>query len=659
VLGLAGVGLLAALGWWWYASPPDTGAGSSRAQPVTASADRTVDAVAPPASLATAPQPPPSSPAPVTEDVPASTVAAPAAAAADPLPQFVTPRVKSQQQEQQQGLLPQLDGWQSEHDAELVQQQLQQLLDALLNGTDAGGLATLLTNDFACSPLRPGQLDRAYRDDTVLVQRATAAALQSASPLRGPAGLQQSLAALRTPLGSDAPIDAHVKVYGIKAQQNLLATRVRVELDARPPQRRAQVRSNWDCLWAVDGQQLRLSALRVADYEEVVARFADADWFVDSTAAVLGGNGSFHEQLVFGLDHWLQRIERAHRMHIFMASGIAIGDANGDQIDDLYVCQPGGLPNRLYLQNRDGTAIDVSMRARVDLLDSTSSALFVDLDNDGDQDLVLATLTGLLVMENDGAARFNLVGALPTDGADMQSLSAVDYDSDGDLDLYICLNFPKVTSETSDGSRSFVYHDANDGAANHLFRNNRIPDQEWTFTDVTRSSGLDVDNRRHSLAASWEDYDNDGDQDLYVANDYGQNCLYRNEGGRFVNVAAAAGVVDFGSGMSVSWGDYNRDGHFDLYVGNMFSSAGSRITPQPQFRPDLDNATRNILRRFAKGNSLFQNNGRGAFQEVGAAAGVEIARWAWSSLFVELNNDGWEDLVVANGYITSDDVGDL
>jgi len=93
-------------------------------------------------------------------------------------------------------------------------------------------------------------------------------------------------------------------------------------------------------------------------------------------------------------------------MHIFAASGLTVGDANGDGLDDLYVCQPGGLPNRLFLQTPEGTAVDFSVLAEVDWLDSTSSALFVDMDNDSDQDLVLATLTGLLVMENDGTARF-------------------------------------------------------------------------------------------------------------------------------------------------------------------------------------------------------------------------------------------------------------
>jgi hypothetical protein len=161
------------------------------------------------------------------------------------------------------------------------------------------------------------------------------------------------------------------------------------------------------------------------------------------------------------------------------------------------------------------------------------------------------------------------------------------------------------------------------------------------------------------LAAAWEDFDNDGDQDLYVANDYGQNCLYRNDEGQFINVADELNVVDFGSGMSVSWGDANHDGWMDLYVGNMFSAAGNRVATQSRFMAQSDEATRKLYQRFAKGNSFFENQNGLRFAEVGADAGVEMARWAWSSLFVDVNNDGWDDLFVANGFITADDDRDL
>ena len=161
------------------------------------------------------------------------------------------------------------------------------------------------------------------------------------------------------------------------------------------------------------------------------------------------------------------------------------------------------------------------------------------------------------------------------------------------------------------------------------------------------------------MASSWEDYDNDGDVDLYVANDFGRNNLYRNDGGRFVDVAAMAGAEDISAGMSVSWADYNRDGMMDLYVSNMFSAAGNRVAFQRQFKTNTQQTAREHFQRHARGNTLFENAGDGTFRDQSAAAAVTMGRWAWSSNFVDINNDGWEDLFVANGFMTGADNGDL
>ena len=210
----------------------------------------------------------------------------------------------------------------------------------------------------------------------------------------------------------------------------------------------------------------------------------------------------------------------------------------------------------------------------------------------------------------------------------------------------------------------FVYHDAENGAANSLFHNDSAGAGELAFTAVTQATGLDQNNRRWSFAASLEDFDDDGDQDLYVANYYGRNNLYRNESDpdgriRFVDIASTAGVEDSASGMSVAWGDYDRDGRMDVYVSNMFSAAGSRITSQDKFKTGTDDRIRDRFRRFARGNSLFRNAGD-QFEDVSIAANVNLGRWAWGSNFVDVNNDSWLDLVVANGYLSSDeDTGDL
>ena len=130
--------------------------------------------------------------------------------------------------------------------------------------------------------------------------------------------------------------------------------------------------------------------------------------------------------------------------------------------------------------------------------------------------------------------------------------------------------------------------------------------------------------------------------------------------GLFRDIATEAGVEDIAAGMSVSWGDYNRDGRPDLYVSNMFSKAGNRVAYQRRYRAGQSGSTRELYQRHARGNSLFENLGNGSFQDVSIEANVTMGRWAWGSNFVDLNNDGWEDIVVANGLVTSqEDTGDL
>ena len=148
-----------------------------------------------------------------------------------------------------------------------------------------------------------------------------------------------------------------------------------------------------------------------------------------------------------------------------------------------------------------------------------------------------------------------------------------------------------------------------------------------------------------------------------MSNDFGRNNLFRNDqlpggGIRFRDVAGELGVEDMASGMSVAWADYNRDGKMDLYVGNMFSAAGNRITSRRRFTGNRPN-TAQQLQRMARGNTLFQGSSDGSFHDVSETAAVTMGRWAWSSLFADLNNDGWQDLVVANGYLTNERTDDL
>jgi hypothetical protein len=431
---------------------------------------------------------------------------------------------------------------------------------------------------------------------------------------------------------------------------------------------RVQMNTRWKTEWESSGNSLQLQRLWVSTLEMVrVKPAAGAVVFSDATKRVLGGTAAYRDDLRYGIDYWIDRMEERAGITIGGWNGLAVGDADGDGLDDLYVCSTGGLPNRLFLHDEAGNLVDRAKEAGVDWLESTQAALLVDLDNDSDQDLVVGTLTGVMVHENDGNGHFEVRAALPFPAAMPFSLSAADYDLDGDLDLFAtCYNRRQgiEVAQRKLFERPVPYHDATNGGRNVLLQN--VGD--WKFRHVTKAAGLDSDDRRFSYAASWEDYDQDGDLDLYIANDFGRNMLYRNEFSpssrqptRFTEVAAAAGVRDFAAGMSVDWGDFDNDGWADLYVGNMFSSAGSRISRLSKFLPSAAGETKELFQRHARGNALFRNLGDGEkFADVSVEQGVTLGRWAWGSKFVDFNNDGWRDLVVANGFVTQpEDSGDL
>lgn len=444
------------------------------------------------------------------------------------------------------------------------------------------------------------------------------------------------------------------KVVSVEGADESLVTRLRFEASGHGPQQHLEQLGEWQCEWLVPAEAqapLRIRQLKVLNLEEVHWR-AEGLWFGDATAAVLAGNECYLPHLSQGISAWLDRVPRLLGMSIYGHHGLAVGDVDGDGLEDLYVCDAGGLPNRLFRQQPDGTALDASAAAGVDFLDYSTAALLIDVDNDGDQDLVVATRPNLLVAENNGQGSFQ-VRYQWTGLADPFSLAAADFDRDRDLDVYVCVYNPEPGGEEIPGP--LPYHDANNGGQNFLLANQG----DFQFKDVTAEVGLDQNNTRFSFAAAWEDYDNDGDLDLYVANDFGRNSLYQNDAGHFVDVAPDCGVEDIASGMSVAWGDYDRNGWMDVYVSNMFSAAGNRVTYQRRFEQGRDQQTTALVQRMARGNTLFANAGDGSFTDESVAAAVTMGRWSWASRFADLNNDGWQDLVVTNGYFSEPDRSDL
>ena len=162
--------------------------------------------------------------------------------------------------------------------------------------------------------------------------------------------------------------------------------------------------------------------------------------------------------------------------------------------------------------------------------------------------------------------------------------------------------------------------------------------------------GLAGDRWTYACAAA--DHDGDGDLDLYVANDYGSNQLWSNQGdGTFVDVAGELGVTDQGNGMGVTWGDFDCDGRLDLYVANMSSTAGNRILKR--LKESLPEGDRKALQKAAAGNSVFVARGD-AFERMPASAGGTGGNWAWSAAVVDLDLDACLDVFCVNGFNTGD-----
>jgi hypothetical protein len=545
---------------------------------------------------------------------------------------------------------PAKDGWDSEVLSDAITKSLKDLAKKLHHPTDVDldHVGFIAHPDFASTVLRPASLQPVFRGAEVTVHRPTDDLARAPLTHRGPAGFVDALSELLAPYPPEAELRVLVKLAGIRIAGGAADTDVLVQVSGVARGGRLQQNSAWDARFDLPGpgEPPRLREVRLVHHEETAGRSDGRTLFADLTAAVIGEEPSFREQHALGSGYWGATLDVAFGAQLLGHTGLAVGDVNGDGLDDLYVTQGGGLPNRLYVQRPDGTVDDVSAAAGVDYLDASNSALILDFDNDGDQDLVVAA-GPLIFHSNDGTGRFEVEAVVPVMFA--YSLAAGDYDGDGDLDLYACLyGAPWDDPPTP-------YHDANNGMPDVLLRN----DGGFRFTDVTAETGIAENNHRFSFAAAWADYDDDGDLDLYVANDFGRKNLYRNDGGRFRDVAAEAGVEDIGAGMSVAWGDYNNDGLLDLYVGNMWSSAGKRTSDQGRFHEHENAEVRGQFRRHSRGNSLFENAGDGTFRDVSEDAGVTMGRWAWASKFADVDNDGLEDIYVVNGYVTNDDPHDL
>ncbi len=568
---------------------------------------------------------------------------------------------------------PTTDGWQSEAVADQVKHQLEGLLK-LATGSQR---AEQKEYDKFVAPQYSGQrivpvgLQSIYKDGFVEIKRPNALPAAASITTTEDAdvdrqGFIASLIEWGASVGDAEGLHFEIKVIRVHQNGHQAKTKQKIAVTGQAKNGGYEQHAVWSCTFNRDAEDKSWKLLRLAvlDFEVASSSHQQPSLFVDGTASVLDQDACFESQILRSYNTHLKRMQDWRYSARIGWTGLAVADVNGDGREDLYVTQDSGLPNLLLIQQEDGTVRNVADQWGVDWLHDSPAALFLDFDNDRDQDLAVAIESGIVLCANQGD-RFEVKKVLPISD-DVKSLSAADFNLDGKVDLFCCVydrNAGMGESETVAGSSPLneVFYDAKSGGPNLLFQNRG----DWDFVDVTQQVGLNQDNVRLSYASAWEDYDNDGDPDLYIANDFAENQLFRNDFNpaaskknnelpQFVDVAQQVGAQDQAGGMSVSWSDHNRDGWMDLYIGNMFSSAGNRVTTQEQFKAGQVDGVRGIFTRFSRGNSLLVNRGDGGFDDAGGETGVSMGRWAWSSCFADVNNDGWQDILIGNGFITGE-----
>jgi Flp pilus assembly protein TadD/peroxiredoxin len=473
-------------------------------------------------------------------------------------------------------------------------------------------------------------------------------------------GRERFIQEIRAWLGPVSGVEtAEFEIVGIEGIEEAasapVAFRINIRYDivaTRNDAQREERVGSWRTDWSRD-PSLGWKARRWEASEETVS-VVRGPAFIDITSQALKGTESYAGQMLRGTDYWRTVLDGACGIDVYGNNGVAAGDFDNDGFDDFYVCQPAGIPNRLYRNRGDGSFEDVTEKSGVGVLDSTACALFADFENKGVQDLLVVCGSGPLLFMNQGNGTFSLKRdafkfARSPQGT-FTHAAVADYDRDGRLDIYFCLYSYYLGLEQY--HYPVPYFDARNGPPNFLLHN----EGNATFVDKTDAAGLNAENDRYSFAAAWGDYAGSGLPDLYVANDFGRSNLYRNNGdGTFTAVSGEARIDDLGAGMSACWSDFDNDGRQDIYVANMWSAAGQRVSAQKLFQEKAPENIRALYRRHARGNSLYRNAGDGKFQNISQQAGVEMGRWSWCSDLWDFDHDGYPDLYVANGYISGPD----
>jgi hypothetical protein len=375
--------------------------------------------------------------------------------------------------------------------------------------------------------------------------------------------------------------------------------------------------------------------------------------------------------------------------HVLNGSGVAIGDVDGDGLADIYLARLDG-PNALYRNLGGWRFEDVAQQAGVAAGDrfSTGAAL-ADTDGDGDLDLLVASLGGpnsLFINEGGGVFRERQDAGLVSN-LGSTTVALADIDGDGDLDLYVAnyklksvrdiypphvRAFDQVVRQV--GGRYVIKPEFREHYAVVVQKDRLMrievgePDQLYLndgtgrFTSVPFTGGrflgddgepLGEPPADWTLAARFHDIDGDGDPDLFVCNDFeSPDLVWINDGdGRFRLADPLSIRTTSQSAMAVDFADIDRDGHVDIFEVDMLDShSGRRKTQAPPVAPDQLSLGEFERRVQSPRNILLISRGDGTFAEAALSAGVAASGWSWSTLFMDVDLDGYEDILVGTGH---------